>query len=121
MKKKVKFKMNPFAKYEFEGEEYTWLWDSIIVEVSYNRNESAMYHAAYVKIAKYITSSLSNYKKSQWKYINKLNFHIVNDKTTIKIRKKNVQPIIEYTDLFGVNKEILSNGKERIKPIKKGE
>lgn len=121
MRNAVKFRMDPMAKYEFEGEEFTWLWTPIEVEVRYNRNSYVMRKAAYNKIAKYITSHLSIFRKSQWIYINKIDFHIVNNKQTLTTRKKNYVPVVEYTDLFGTTKQILSNGKERIKPIMKGE
>lgn len=113
--------MEPGSNYEFNGEVHCWYYEPIYFKVKEQKSIGRMYEIAFVKFAKYITSSVRPFKKSDWKYINRIDFHLVEDKPAIKIERKKTVPTLEFTDLFGEEKQILSNGKVRIKPIPKGE
>lgn len=127
----MKFIMLPGSVYKFEGETHFWAGSSIIVEVRKTNDILRMRHAAKIKIAKYIVTHINRYKKSQWIYINYIQFEKyvelkkLNEKMETKENKKRQKhspsPIVSYTDLFGQEREIMSNGKTRLKPVYKGE
>lgn len=115
----VEYVMRFGNNYEYCGEEHSWHGYNIHVKVVARKDLDKMHKAAYTKIAKYICTHCSSFKQSDWKYINRIDFDIV-EKAPKKVTKK-TQPILEYVNLFGEPKQVLSNGKERAKPIPKGE
>lgn len=120
MTEKVTWILDGFHHYEFNGEDHIWIYDEIAVKVTYKKDIHKMKKAADKLIAKEIVKRLPrNYRASEWKYFNWIDSRLY-ETATKKPRKKN-KPIIEYTDLFGKDMQIMSDGTERIKPIPKDE
>lgn len=115
------FEMRPGCNYEFNGEEHCWYWAPVAFKVKTQKDINKMREKVYKKFAKFIALNVSTFKTSDWKYINRIDFIMVENKPIIKKEHKKAVPVLEYVDLFGQTQQIMSNGKERLKPICKGE
>lgn len=126
MKKRLAiFKMG--WHYQFNGQEHVWIYPDIEITVdmpdnvyhtdkSYQRFHSIVHN----KFAKEICKRLSVYRKSDYKYFNKIDFKFIFDELKSESKSANKQTkfvaVGEFTDLFGQTKQISSDGTVRIKP-----